>query len=60
MTLTIRDNGKGFEPEALGETDGLGMANMRERANLVGGFFNVQSRPEGGTRICFTVALTES
>ena len=60
LALTIRDNGKGFEPEALGETDGLGMANMRERAYLVGGLFDVQSRPEGGTRICFTVPLTES
>ncbi len=60
LSLTIKDNGKGFEPEALGDTEGLGMANMRERASLVGGGFDVQSRPGGGTRICFTVALTES
>ncbi len=60
LTLTIRDNGKGFEPEVLGETDGLGMTNMRERANLVGGSFDIQSRPGGGTRICFVVPLAES
>jgi PAS domain S-box-containing protein len=60
LKLTIKDDGKGFEPESLGEADGLGMANMRERANLVGGIFDVQSRPLGGTRICFTVPLTES
>jgi signal transduction histidine kinase len=59
LTLTIRDDGKGFDPESLGDTDGLGMANMRERANLVGGLFDIQSRPRGGTRICFTVPLTE-
>jgi signal transduction histidine kinase len=60
LSLSIKDNGTGFEPESLGDADGLGMANMRERANLVGGFFDVQSRPGGGTRICFSVALTES
>jgi PAS domain S-box-containing protein len=60
LTLCIRDNGRGFEPDALGEAEGLGMTNMRERANLVGGFFDVESRPEGGTRICFGVPLTES
>jgi len=60
LSLTIKDNGTGFEPKALSDAEGLGMTNMRERANLVGGFFDVQSRPGGGTRICFTVALTES
>jgi PAS domain S-box-containing protein len=60
LSLNIRDNGTGFEPEALGDAEGLGMTNMRERANLVGGVFDIQSRPGGGTRICFTVALTES
>jgi PAS domain S-box-containing protein len=59
LTLTIRDDGKGFDPDSLGDTDGLGMANMRERANLVGGLFDIQSRTRGGTRICFTVPLTE-
>lgn len=60
LTLCIRDNGKGFDPETLGEFDGLGLTNMRERANLVGGFFVVESRPEGGTQLCFVVPLTES
>ncbi|MBC2711336.1 MAG: PAS domain S-box protein [Desulfosarcina sp.] len=60
LKITIRDNGKGFEIESLGEAEGLGMANMRERASLVGGVFDVQSRPRGGTRIRFTVPLTKS
>lgn len=57
LTLIIRDNGNGFESDAGGESDGLGMVNMRERALLVGGGFTVQSRPGGGTRICLTVPL---
>ena len=60
LSLAIRDNGQGFDPETLGDADGLGVTNMRERANLVGGFFDVQSRRGEGTRICFTVALAES
>ncbi len=60
LTLNILDNGKGFVAEAFGEAEGLGMANMRERANLVGGEFELQSRPGGGTRISFRVPLTES
>jgi PAS domain S-box-containing protein len=59
LTLTIRDNGKGFVPDALGEADGLGVANMRERANLVGGTFDIQSLPGKGTRICFVVNLSQ-
>ncbi|MGA6925861.1 MAG: PAS domain S-box protein, partial [Desulfosarcina sp.] len=59
LTLIIRDNGNGFDSDAGGESDGLGMVNMRERALLVGGGFTVQSRPGRGTRICFTAPLTE-
>ncbi len=60
LTLTIADNGVGFDPETLGDSAGLGMTNMRERATLVGGVFEVQSTAGKGTRICFTVPLSAS
>jgi signal transduction histidine kinase len=60
LRLTIRDNGQGFDPQTLDEAEGLGMTNMRERTNLVGGDFDVQSKPGGGTRISATIPLTES
>jgi PAS domain S-box-containing protein len=60
LMLTISDDGKSFAPETLGEADGLGMANMRERANLVGGVFDVEAGSGKGTRIFFEVPLTES
>ncbi|BBO76757.1 hypothetical protein DSCW_41740 [Desulfosarcina widdelii] len=59
LRLTIKDNGKGFDPESLGESDGLGLANMRERANLVGGLFTVSSLPGVGTTVYFRVPLME-
>lgn len=60
LTLTVMDNGQGFEPEALREYEGLGMANMRERATLVGGTFEIHSGHGAGTRLCFAVPLSES
>ena len=60
LILTIEDNGAGFDPHTLGDSAGLGMTNMRERATLVGGFFEVRSTSGKGTRVCFTVPLSAS
>ena len=60
LKLCIQDDGTGFNPDDLGEADGLGMANMRERANLVGGSLEVKSSAGNGTEIVFDVPLMES
>jgi signal transduction histidine kinase/CHASE3 domain sensor protein len=61
LTLTIRDNGRGFDPERLAErrTDGggFGMLGMRERARLVGGHLEVQSTAGAGTVLVVTAPL---
>lgn len=54
LTLTIHDDGRGFEPRDLSESKGLGVAGMRERAVLVGGLLEVKSKPDQGTMIIFT------
>lgn len=60
-TLTIVDNGKGFElPKRLGDlaTDGkLGLAGMQERAQLLGGSFSLQSEPGKGTVVTVEVPI---
>jgi two-component system sensor histidine kinase UhpB len=49
MELTVSDDGRGFTfDEAEG---GLGIAGMRERALLVGGDVEVESRPGTGTTV---------
>jgi two-component system, NarL family, sensor histidine kinase UhpB len=49
MELTVSDDGRGFTfDEAEG---GLGIAGMRERALLVGGEVDVESRPGTGTTV---------
>jgi PAS domain S-box-containing protein len=55
MALSITDDGKGFKQVDLNESDGLGVAGMRERAALAGGSLTVTTRPEGGICVRFSV-----
>jgi len=58
LFLAVADNGSGFDTTILSETKALGVAGMRERAGLVGGELEVQSRPGKGTTVCFICSLT--
>ena len=50
VRLTIRDDGRGFDPAH--KNSGRGLRNMRERAEaLPGGQFTLTSSPQDGTRI---------
>ncbi len=59
LNLTVADDGRGFNALRLSESDGLGVAGMRERATLVGGSLEVHSQPQKGTRVHFKVSLNE-
>ncbi len=58
VTLTIEDDGSGFEPTGRDDPGRFGLAGMRERAELVGGSLEVFSRPGDGTRVVCTVPTT--
>lgn len=54
VTLTVRDDGRGFDPAALpGGT--LGQRSMRERAQGAGGTLDVRSKPGAGTAVTLTL-----
>lgn len=54
VTLTVRDDGRGFDPAALpGGT--LGQRSMRERAQGVGGTLAVRGTPGAGTTVTLTL-----
>jgi len=55
LTLAVKDDGRGFNTDALGENEGLGLAGMHERANLAGGHLEIVSAPGKGTRVSFEV-----
>jgi PAS domain S-box-containing protein len=57
LMLTIHDDGIGFTP-AANESQGLGLATMRERAEIMGAALTVRSRPRRGTEIRVVVPLT--
>lgn len=53
ITLTIGDNGRGFDPndEADERRIQFGLQSMRERADTIGAKFSVDSEPGAGTRV---------
>jgi signal transduction histidine kinase len=57
LNLTVADDGRGFNALRLSDSDGLGVAGMRERAALVGGSLAVHSQPQKGTMVHFNVSL---
>ncbi len=54
VSLSIRDDGRGFDPIALASADlagHLGIIGMRERVRARAGAFQVTSRPGAGTTV---------
>ena len=54
--LRIEDNGRGFDVAAV--TAGNGLANLRHRAEVIGGELHVTSEPGKGTRIALEVSIS--
>ena len=49
--LSVSDFGNGFDLKAVSKNGGIGIRSMEERLRLVGGKFEINSRPMEGTRI---------
>lgn len=50
LRLEVRDDGRGFEPEAPPRPEGTGLRSLRTRARRLGGAFEIASAP-GATRV---------
>lgn len=55
IRVNVEDNGKGFAPESLKDSSSLGLKLIRERAEMLGGNFEIDSAAGSGSRISFTV-----
>ncbi len=53
IVLSVRDNGDGFDLDTM--APGMGLKNMRERAQAIGGRISVTSQPGQGTTVAVTV-----
>jgi PAS domain S-box-containing protein len=54
VVLIVEDDGVGFDPQnetSADESRGMGLIGMRERAALVGGTLQIESKPKAGTTI---------
>lgn len=55
VRVTVDDNGKGFDVETLDEKSNLGLKVIRDRAEMLGGFMEVDSVSGQGTRVTFQI-----
>lgn len=59
----VADNGRGFDVEAVessyGSRGSLGLINLKERAQLVGGNISIESAPGQGTKVTLLVPVKE-
>jgi signal transduction histidine kinase len=61
LRVTVADSGPGFDPASQnGSGDRLGLTGMRERAESLGGRFQVESSVQGGTRVLALLPLTDT
>jgi two-component system, NarL family, sensor histidine kinase DegS len=57
IKLTVEDNGKGFDPDLINERSSLGLKLIKERVELLGGSFEIDSSLGKGSRIFLTVPV---
>lgn len=55
VRVSVDDNGKGFDADAVLQGTSLGLKLIRERSEMLGGSFEVDSSIGKGSRISFTV-----
>ena len=55
VCLTVSDEGAGIDTLRDSPVPGLGLVNIKERARLVNGTLNIESRPGCGTTLTLTV-----
>jgi signal transduction histidine kinase len=56
IQLTIKDNGKGFNPKKI-KKEHLGIRGMRERIEMLGGTFEILSDEKSGTVINISIEM---
>jgi signal transduction histidine kinase len=59
LELIVSDNGQGFDPDRVRRdpSSHFGLSTMRERAEAIGAEFQLESRPNAGTRLTIRLPI---
>jgi two-component system sensor histidine kinase DegS len=57
VKLSVDDNGKGFDTDAPGKDENLGLKLIKERTEMLGGTFEINSSPGKGARVTLSIPL---
>lgn len=60
INVTVEDNGKGIDLSMLEEREGMGLKLIKDRTEMLGGDFEVNSLPGEGTRVHYSVPLARA
>ena len=63
LEVTVGDDGRGFDPAEVASdatNQGMGLINMRERAEILNARLSVESRPGNGCHIRLSIPLKEA
>lgn len=58
VELTVKDDGRGFDPTAVGRSQGMGLRTLAENVQAVGGRLEIDSAPGKGTRIAIRLPIS--
>jgi signal transduction histidine kinase len=57
VSLTVEDNGKGFDVSKLDQNKGAGMRNVQARVDYLNGKLDIQSKPDEGTSVLVEIVV---
>ena len=57
IKLSLDDNGKGFDTDALEKEANLGLKLIKERTEMLGGTFEINSSPGKGARVTLSIPV---
>jgi signal transduction histidine kinase len=59
FALIVQDDGNGSDKNNI-SNNGIGLSNMKKRAEIIGGTFNLESKPNKGTNLTIEIPIINS
>jgi len=59
-TIVVQDDGRGIDYAAVTASHGIGLAAIRERAELIGAKIEISTKVDEGTRLTLSIPVAET